>query len=123
MAKLSNFPRQHVGCVVVYKNHIIAAGFNSTKTHPKQKKYNRVRFEECASPDSLHAEIHALAMAGRGGVDLSKCVVYTSRKLKSGEPALARPCPSCMAYIKELGIRQVVYTTENGYASEHIATA
>lgn len=120
MATMSNFTRQHVGCVVVYKNKIIAAGFNSTKTHPKQKTYNRLRFEEDSSPDSLHAEIHALAMAEHTNVDFSKCTIYTSRRLKSGVPALARPCRSCMAYIKELGIKKVVYTTQDGYASEYI---
>ncbi len=31
---------------------------------------------------------------------------------------MARPCPACMAAIKELGIKNIYYTTDNGYAYE-----
>ena len=37
MAEISTFYRQHLGCVVVYKNKIISAGLNSNKTHPIHK--------------------------------------------------------------------------------------
>ena len=33
---------------------------------------------------------------------------------------LSRPCPSCMAAIKDLGIRYVYYTTNYGYAYEKL---
>lgn len=31
---------------------------------------------------------------------------------------MARPCPACMSAIKELGIKNIYYTTDNGYAYE-----
>ena len=124
MAEISDFHNQHVGCVVVYKNKIISAGCNSNKTHPIQRKYNRVRFDvdatEKYSPDSLHAEIHALIPVANMNIDWSKVWVFTYRKLKSKKGGLARPCDSCMAFIKRLGIRHIVYSTNDGYAVEKL---
>ena len=33
---------------------------------------------------------------------------------------LSRPCLSCMAAIKDLGIKEIYYTTNNGYTYEYI---
>ena len=122
MAEISDYHNQHVGCVVVYKNKIISAACNSNKTHPIQRKYNKVRFDinEGYSPDSLHAEMHALIQVSNMDIDWSKVTVYTYRRLKSKEYGMARPCPSCMAFIRELGIRNLVYTTNDGFAIEKL---
>ena len=120
MAEISTFYRQHLECVVVYKNKIISAGLNSNKTHPIQKRYNRIRFQECSCPDSLHAEIHALSQVAHLDIDWSRVSIYTYRKMKSREHGMARPCPSCMAYIKSLGIKEINYTTDDGFASERL---
>ena len=37
---LSDYNRIHIGCVAVYKNHVLAVGYNTNKTHPLQMKYN-----------------------------------------------------------------------------------
>ena len=120
MAEIADFHRQHLGCVVAYKNKVISAGCNSNKTHPIHKKSKRIRFDECASPDTIHAEIHALSQVAYMDIDWSKVTVYTYRKLKSREHGMARPCPSCMAYIKSLGIRNICYTTDEGIAYEKL---
>ena len=61
MAKMSEFNKFKVGCIVVYKNKIIGQGYNSDKTHPLQQLYNQLRFEDDGvSPHKLHAEMHAL---------------------------------------------------------------
>lgn len=120
MAEKSPFYKQRIGCVVTYKGKIISAGFNSYKTHPIQRKYNRIRFEECASPDSLHAEIHALSQIKNLDIDWNKVSVYTYRIMKSKEFGLAKPCKSCMAYIKSLGIKHICYTTNDGFAHERL---
>jgi deoxycytidylate deaminase len=122
MANISDYHNQHVGCVVTLKNRIISAGCNSNKTHPVQRKYNRLRFDnsEGYSPDSLHAEIHALVQVAHMNIDWSKVTVFIYRKMKSRKCGLARPCPSCMAYIKALGIKNIVYTTNDGYAIEKL---
>lgn len=33
---------------------------------------------------------------------------------------MARPCPSCMAAIKDIGISHIYYTTNDGYAYEKL---
>ena len=33
---------------------------------------------------------------------------------------MARPCPSCMAAIKDLGIKNIYYTTNDGYSYERL---
>ena len=64
VAETSDFDNFHIGCVLVYKKHIIASAANTNKTAPIQKKYNKYRnFNKSNKPikDSLHAEIRALA--------------------------------------------------------------
>lgn len=120
MSKTSEFPRVHIGCVVTNGNHrIISSGVNSTKTHPIQKKYNKERFDEDTT-HSLHAELDALLPLLKEDIDFSKVEVYTYRELADGTMAMSRPCPSCMKLIKDLGIKNIYYTTQDGYAHEEI---
>jgi len=119
-AQFSDFKKQQLGAVLTYKNKVLAVGWNSTKTHPLQKEYNKLRFEEDNTPHSLHAEMSAILSARHLDVDWTECTMYVSRQLKSGKSGMARPCPSCMAALKKLGIPKIVYTTYDGYAVEHI---
>ena len=41
MADISDFAKINIGCIAVYQGNIIGVGFNTNKTHPLQKKYNR----------------------------------------------------------------------------------
>ena len=34
IAEMSDFEKQKMGCVVVYKKQVLSTGFNTTKTHP-----------------------------------------------------------------------------------------
>lgn len=120
VSRTSEFPRVHIGCVVTNGNHrIISSGCNSTKSHPLQKKYNKERFEE-DTQHSLHAEVDALLPLLKEDIDFSKVELYTYRELADGTMAMSRPCPSCMKLIKDLGIRNIYYTTQDGYAHEEI---
>lgn len=117
----SDFHRYHIGCVVAYKNKILSSSCNTSKTHPLQKKFNKVRFEDEATPHSLHAEIHALSKILDNDVDWKNVTVYIARRRKKdGKNGMARPCPSCMKLMQELGIRNIVYTTDFGIAQEEI---
>lgn len=120
MAQLSDFPRVTIGAVAVYKHHIISSGCNSQKTAPLQKKYNVYRFAEDTF-HSLHAELSCLKpLIGRSDIDFKYVDLYVYRINKNGEALLARPCPSCMKLITELGIRNIYYTTNSGYSHENI---
>lgn len=123
MAKMSEFNKFKVGCIIVYKNKIIGQGYNSDKTHPLQQLYNQLRFEDDGvSPHKLHAEMHALIPIRNLDIDWNKVSVYIYRIKKSNKNGfgMARPCLSCMGLIKELGIKEINYTTEDGFANEII---
>lgn len=120
MSLMSDFARSHTGCVVVCKGKIISTGFNSTKTHPIQKYYNKLRFD-AETPHSLHSETHALCqIMNNKDIDWNKVHIYLYREHKNGVKAMARPCKSCMQLIKDLNIKYIHYTTEDGYAFEEI---
>lgn len=129
-AMQSPFPRFHVGCVVVYKGHVISSAHNTNKSDTVQKKYNKYRrFNNENSSKMInhaaHAEIKALKKIPYPmsiQIDWKKVKIYVAR-VAPGLPrgyGMSRPCPGCMAYIKELGIREIYYTTDMGYAGERI---
>lgn len=120
VSESSEFPKVHIGCVITEGNHrIISSGCNSTKTHPLQKQLNKERFE-VDSVHSLHAEVSALLPLMKEDIDFSKVEVYTHRNYANGKIAMARPCPSCMKLIKDLGVKKIHYTTADGYACEYV---
>ncbi len=121
-SRLSDFNKYHIGCVVVYKKHIISVGFNSNKTHPIQKLYNKERFDCDSTPHFLHAEITALIfLKDRKDIKWSDVEVYTYRENKRGEPRLSKPCKSCMAFIRDLGIKKIHYTVSDGFETEDLS--
>jgi len=93
-----------LGSVLVYKNRIVSAGVNSYKTHPVLANRTPWPF--------LHAEQHAII---RYGIDNCEgLVLYVARVLKNNDLALAQPCDVCNDLIKEVGIKQVVYSIDDG---------
>lgn len=119
----SNFRRQHLGAIAVYKNNVLAMGFNSCKTSPIQKKYNKERNYLIELPhantNTVHAEIACLTKIKYLDIDFSKVSLFVYREHKNGQKALAKPCPACTKFIKDMGIKDVYYTIEDGYAFEH----
>jgi deoxycytidylate deaminase len=113
-----------IGCVIIYKNAILAKSFNSDKTHTIQAKYNKWRYNPKENtkylPSKIHAELASLQKIKYLDIDFSKVHIYIYRETKKGEIAMARPCPSCLAAIKELGIRHIHYTSDSGYCYERI---
>ena len=129
-AEKSDFPRFRVGCCIVYKGHILSSAHNSEKEAPIQKKYNRYRhFKNYHShvpvKHSLHAEIAAIKKIPypiAQQVDWKKVKVYVYR-IAPGLPngrGLARPCAGCLQCLKDMGIRDIYYSTDFGFAHERI---
>lgn len=115
----SNFPRVHIGCVVVNKHKIISKGCNSySRTHRIQSELNKKRFSEPSS-GMLHAEIAAL-LPVVNKTDLSGATLFLYRENMQGEIAMCRPCKGCMSFIRACGIKKVYYTTAEGFAEEHL---
>ena len=120
IANISDYKKQHVGCVAVYQGQVIGLGCNCNKTHPMQKFYNKYRMPSDYMLPKLHAEISCINQIKHLDINFSKVKLYIYRIRKDQPFGLARPCPSCMAAIRDLGIRDVYYTTNNGYAYEKL---
>lgn len=122
VSSLSDFKKPHIGCIAVYQNSVIGIGWNSNKTHPMQEFYNKYRFnpKRIYPVPKLHAEISCLNSIKHLNINFSKVKLYIYRPRKDIEVGIARPCPSCMAAIKDLGIRHIYYTTDSGYAYEKV---
>ena len=115
-----------VGCVAVIGNKVISTGFNTDRTHPVQMKYNAYRtFTETAKEPighKLHAEIACLAPLIGTDINWSKVSLYIYRIRCVTPCGNARPCPACMQLIKDLGIKNIYYTTDDekrNYAYEN----
>lgn len=120
IATVSDYDRTHIGCVAVYQGQVIGLGCNTNKTHPTQKFYNRYRNVSEYMLPKLHAEISCLNQIRHLNINFSKVKLYIYRIRKDQPFGMARPCPSCMAAIKDLGIRNIYYTTNEGYSHERL---
>lgn len=127
-ASISDYCRIHIGCIAVYQGNIIGVGCNTNKTHPRQKYYNRYRtidgnFNTLESlPPKIHAETSCLNSIRNLDIDFSKVKLYIYRIRKDQEFGISRPCLACMAAIQDLGIKNIYYTTNTGFAYERITT-
>ena len=71
-------------------------------------------------------ERHFLPTDKSGGfcsVDWSRVTLYVCRLRNDRPYGMARPCPACMAAIQSLGIKHIVYTTNDGFAVENLMKA
>lgn len=121
ISKKSDYPRVHIGCVVVYNKKIVASATNCKKTHPVQKEYNKFReFDDESCSHFVHAEIKALQQLVNTPYSISDVSVYVYRELHNKKNGMARPCPACMNFIMDKGIKNIFYTTDEGYAYEYL---
>lgn len=123
VCELSDFNRVHIGCIAVYKNIIIAKGFNTYKSNPLQKIYNKYRtlYIDGAEPlHTLHAEMMVISKIIHLDINFNKVKLYIYRKDLNNNLALCKPCEACIRAIKDLGIKEIYYTTNNGYINEVI---
>lgn len=82
---------------VIRKGNVTITGHNQKKTHPV---FNSRGY-------TLHAEAHALIRAGEEARG-AECYVY--RATRNGNPALAKPCAQCLAWLIEAGVKRIYYT-------------
>ena len=90
-----------LGAILVHRNSIVSVGMNSYKTHPLMAARTEWPF--------LHAEQNAIIRAGLDnceGLDL-----YIARVLKNNTLAMSKPCAVCTELIKDVGIRNIFYST------------
>ena len=124
MAEMSDFKRARVGCVAVIGNKIVATGFSQQRTHPMQDHYNQFRdFNGQKNVDAkLHSEIAMLSSVQHiDGIDWSKADVYIYRLCRSRPHGISKPCEACAAALSDAGVRNVYYTTDEGFYHLRIA--
>lgn len=127
IALISDYEKIHIGCIAIYHGNVIGIGCNTNKTHPMQKYYNRFREDEETNNinfhHKLHAEINCLSQLKNLNINFSKVKLYIYRIRHDRPHGICRPCPSCMAAIRDMGIKHIYYTTDDGFAYEYIHNA
>lgn len=107
-----------IGVIAVYKGSIIGEACNTNKTSPLQARYNVYRFSGADTPDKAHAEtclIQKIRWRFGDSLDWSKVELYLYREYKDGTLAPSAPCTSCERMLRDVGIKKVHCTTENGF--------
>lgn len=123
-SQYSDNKRAKLGSVIIYKNKVLSVGWNvENKTNPLQEEYNRLRGYDVSvefTKSSLHAEFSAMLRIKHMDIDFNKIHMFVYREKKDGTIGNARPCPACMGFAKTLGIKNIYYTTNEGWAYEKI---
>lgn len=118
VSELSDYHQHKLGCVIVKGHKIISSGFNSsTKCDPIQSRLDSNKYG-CECPGKVHAEINALLPFIKNKENISGASIFVYRQHKNGIPARAKPCSTCEAVIRAMGIKKVYYSEENGYSVE-----
>lgn len=103
LAKKSDHYQHKFGCVIVKKNTPVGFGYNQIKTHTKSPHAWKM----------IHAEFHAIV--GVDPADLRNASVFVHRESKTGKTGMAKPCASCEKMLQDVKVKEVYYTTEDGY--------
>jgi deoxycytidylate deaminase len=103
-----------IGAVITKGGRILGTGYNTVKTYSKDNPH--------PYKDSIHAEVKAAFNAIRRGPAsrLHGGTAYVARVSSCGAGRMARPCISCLRFLKNLGITKLVYTTNEGVTHERI---
>lgn len=101
--------RRRVGAVLLKKNKVIATAVNlEEKSHPLQAKLaQKVGLGEKIY---LHAEISVLIKAKEDADTIVVARVNSQNKLR-----MAKPCPICALALEQEGIKNIYYTTNEGF--------
>jgi deoxycytidylate deaminase len=105
--RLSKGCLTRLGALVLSKSKIISKGFNQRKTHPKLKSLE-------PNYVYLHAETCALFATEIGRGD----TLVVVRIKSDGSFSCSKPCEHCLSFIKEYGIKRIVFTDWNGSVKE-----
>lgn len=93
--------KARMGAVVVHKNKVVGKGFNIAFStgEPRNK--------------GIHAEIAAIN--NTTAKFRNNSIVVVVRLNKSDELAISKPCDSCEKVMRKLGVKQVWYSTSEGW--------
>lgn len=98
-------------CALYIEKSRMCAAYNSKKTHPLAARYGHLE-------NRTHCEVSCLQQIKQNNHLNGTLFIY--RESHDGQRRMARCCNSCLQYVKDRGIRKIVYTTNNGYVIEHL---
>lgn len=93
--------RYKIGAVLVNGGRVISVGFNKCKFNSVYSYPDRL---------SIHAEAQCIKTSGRESA--RGAILFVYREDRFGMPATSKPCDYCMSLLKEVGIKKVLYTTD-----------
>jgi deoxycytidylate deaminase len=94
-----------LGAILTKGKRVLAVGYNSI-SHCQANDFK----------NSRHAEMDVilkLMNTPNGLEQLAHSTLYVSRITKTGV-GLAKPCVKCMDLARSVGVKEVIYTTDNG---------
>lgn len=95
--------RLAVGCVIVRDNRVVATGYNgSISGHLHCDEAGHLEVQEngkVGCKRTVHAEHNAILQCARYGVPTDGAIAYVTHY----------PCPDCMKYLNQAGIKKVYY--------------
>lgn len=90
---------------------IIVSGGRTISTGVNKDRNNVLNVNNPPLDVAVHAEAAALRAAGK--TPLKGATIYIARVLRTGEPAMSKPCENCQTLLTEAGIRKIVYTLDS----------
>ncbi len=104
LAQKSNHHKYKYGCILFHRHKIISTGWNIKRTHPK-------------SPHPwkhTHAEFYTILGVPANELEGASIFVYMERK-NNGSKGIGKPCKFCNRMLEDCGIKEVIYSTNEGY--------
>lgn len=100
LAKQSKCRQRHAA-VVLRNGNVVAAATNKDRN-----PVNNLDEAHVKQHASIHAEVAALSKVNNP----KGCIVYVARVMKDDTPGLSKPCRRCEKYLKDAGVRRVIWT-------------
>ena len=126
-AMLSSFDGFSLGCIIVAGNKIIGRGHNSEKSSPVQKKYNLAykpfrKGKYSNRQHSLHAEMAAInSCCNLEDKKNLRAYIVRASVGKDFGIGIASPCPACAHALADVGVKEVIFSTDYGFASSRLS--
>ncbi len=98
----------HVSLIIL-RNKVICAGWNSLRTHPFAY-YSKYKYSY------IHSELSALTKFNHRENNIEKCTMINIRLARANDGLLiAKPCPSCLDLVASFGIKTIFYSVPGGF--------
>lgn len=102
----ADHPRYRHFTFLLDKSRIVTIGRSrNRKTHPIAAKYGYRR--------SIHSELDAVLRLDKEG-EANGLVMFNTQIVQGDRISMAKPCPICQRFIRDVGIRSVIYTNHDG---------